>query len=132
MLSATIAGRTLWDFLVCQARARMILHPPVFVMKCLSVSTGYVRLSEQRLTSPQTLILTCCSHKVDINSILNYDVWEQTVAECGADGSNCNDPTAINAPVCDYIKKGTFNPGADSVSAFSLRCVPADGIGQTS
>jgi hypothetical protein len=67
---------------------------------------------------------------VDINAILNHSVYEKTVAQCGADGSNC---AAINsAPVCQSINQGTLIPGAKLFSTFSFDCIPTNGIGQTS
>jgi hypothetical protein len=66
---------------------------------------------------------------VDINAILNYPVYLQTVAQCGADGSKCQ--TINSAPVCRPISQGTLIPGAQLNSTFSFDCVPTNGIGQT-
>ncbi|HEY2107579.1 MAG TPA: hypothetical protein VGH29_17395 [Candidatus Binataceae bacterium] len=66
---------------------------------------------------------------VDINAILNYAVYKRTVAQCGADGSQC--AAQNSAPVCQSINQGTLIPNADSFSAFSFDCVPTNGIGQT-
>jgi hypothetical protein len=69
---------------------------------------------------------------VDMNSILNYKVYKQTVQVCGADGSLCTGATNVNkAPVCQAINQKKLIPGADLVSTFSLDCVPSDGLGQT-
>jgi len=38
---------------------------------------------------------------VDINAILNHSVYEQTVAQCGSDGSKC--AATNSAPVCQSI-----------------------------
>lgn len=60
---------------------------------------------------------------VDINAILNRNVYLQTVAACGRDGSKCRSkerPEAPEAPVCDAISKNTLIPGADLISTFSL------------
>jgi len=55
---------------------------------------------------------------VDINGILNEDVYKQTIAKCGQKGEKCK---AVNdAPVCDAINNNTFIPGADLISTFSL------------
>jgi hypothetical protein len=55
---------------------------------------------------------------VSITGILNYDVYLDTVAVCGADGSNC--ATQIDkAPVCRYLRDKTLIPGADIYSDFS-------------
>jgi hypothetical protein len=50
-----------------------------------------------------------------INAILNFDVWLETVAQCG-DGSGCLKPDS--APVCKAINSGKFIPGADLISTF--------------
>jgi hypothetical protein len=65
-----------------------------------------------------------------MTAILNYDVYQDTVAVCGSDGSACaGQPN--KAPVCDVINTGTLIPGADLISTFSFACVPEEGIGQT-
>lgn len=69
---------------------------------------------------------------VDINAILNYDIYQQTVAVCGSDGSGCSSTANTNkAPVCEAINKNQFIPGADLISTFSFDCVPTNGLGQT-
>ena len=57
---------------------------------------------------------------VDINAILNLDVYLKTVAKCGQDGSNCRPTGKLEAPVCDSINNNTLIPGADLISTFSL------------
>ncbi|TDJ02276.1 MAG: hypothetical protein E2O70_01865 [Candidatus Dadabacteria bacterium] len=66
---------------------------------------------------------------VDIHAILNLDIYNDTVAQCGKDGSSCQMPNS--APVCETINNGTFIPGADMISTFSLECIPTEGIGCT-
>ena len=66
---------------------------------------------------------------VDINGILNHSVYENTVAQCGIDGSLCE--TTNSAPVCQSINQGTLIPGTNLFSAFSFDCIPSNGIGQT-
>lgn len=66
---------------------------------------------------------------VDINSILNLNVYLETVRKCGSDGSLCTETNS--APVCRYINRGKLIPGADLISTFSFNCVPTQGIGQT-
>jgi hypothetical protein len=67
---------------------------------------------------------------VDINAILNYSVYQSTIAQCGADGSACATPNS--APVCQAVNQGTLIPHAAVFSTFSFDCVPTNGIGQTS
>jgi hypothetical protein len=67
---------------------------------------------------------------VDINAILKHSVHQQTVDVCGADGSKCSGQTN-KAPVCGYINRNKFLPGADLVSAFSFDCALKAPIGQT-
>lgn len=57
---------------------------------------------------------------VDINAILNRDVYLKTVARCWKDGSNCLPNGSNQAPVCDSINNNTLIPGADLISTFSL------------
>lgn len=57
---------------------------------------------------------------VDINAILNRDVYLKTVAKCGKQGENCRPTGSIEAPVCAAINNNTLIPGADLISAFSL------------
>jgi hypothetical protein len=57
---------------------------------------------------------------VDINAILNRDVYLRTVAVCGKEGGNCLPKGTKQAPVCDAINNNTLIPGADLISAFSL------------
>lgn len=57
---------------------------------------------------------------VDINGILNRDVYLKTVAACGKDGSLCRPAGSVQAPVCEAINNNTLIPGADLISTFSL------------
>ncbi|HSZ24031.1 MAG TPA: hypothetical protein VK782_12860 [Candidatus Sulfotelmatobacter sp.] len=66
---------------------------------------------------------------VDINAILNHDVYEKTVAQCGADGSQC--ATLNSAPVCANVNQGNLIPGSSVYSTFSFDCVPENGLGLT-
>src|SRR6266849_4252179 len=60
------------------------------------------------------------SYLVDINAILNRDVYLKTVATCGKEGQNCRPTGSARAPVCDAINNNTLIPGADLISTFSL------------
>jgi len=42
---------------------------------------------------------------VDINAILNLDVYLKTAEQCGEDGSKCRPTGSIEAPVCEAINK---------------------------
>ncbi|KRT65146.1 MAG: hypothetical protein XU11_C0034G0009 [Candidatus Dadabacteria bacterium CSP1-2] len=66
---------------------------------------------------------------VDINAILDTEIYLETIAECGLEGSMCQETN--QAPVCESINSGEFIPGADSVSTFSFECIPEEGIGLT-
>jgi hypothetical protein len=57
---------------------------------------------------------------VDINAILNRDIYLKTVAKCGKQGERCRPTGPLEAPVCDAINNNTLIPGADLVSTFSL------------
>jgi hypothetical protein len=57
---------------------------------------------------------------VDINAILNRDVYLRTVAACGKEGDRCLPSGSKQAPVCDAINNNTLIPGADLISTFSL------------
>lgn len=54
---------------------------------------------------------------VDINAILNLDIYLKTVAKCGKQGDGCK---RNEAPVCEAINNNTLIPGADLISTFSL------------
>jgi hypothetical protein len=60
------------------------------------------------------------TYLVDINAILNLDVYLDTVKVCGHDGSRCQPNGDTTAPVCDAINRNTLIPGADLISTFSL------------
>ncbi len=66
---------------------------------------------------------------VDINAILNLDVYNDTIEKCGKSGILCQ--TTNSAPVCTEINDGTFIPGTDMISTFSFGCVASEGIGST-
>lgn len=68
---------------------------------------------------------------VDINAILNLDVYLDTVKACGSDGSGCQPTGPKTAPVCDSINQDKLIPGADLISTFSLALVPEFGLGST-
>lgn len=60
------------------------------------------------------------SYFVDINAILNLDVYLQTVEACGKDGRKCQPTGTVEAPVCEAVNNNTLIPGAELISTFSL------------
>jgi hypothetical protein len=78
------------------------------------------------LSSPWTANCTCYvipaghPYLVDINAILNLDVYLDTVKKCDSDGSKCQPTGPHSAPVCDAINSGSLVPGAEVISTFSL------------
>jgi len=59
------------------------------------------------------------TYYVDINAILNLDVYLRTVATCGKEGERCQPAGPRQAPVCEAINQNLLIPGADLISAFS-------------
>jgi hypothetical protein len=59
-------------------------------------------------------------YRVDINAILNLDVYLDTMNECGLSGRNCFPAGTKEAPVCRAIREGKLIPGADLISTFSF------------
>ena len=60
------------------------------------------------------------TYYVDINAILNLDVYLRTVATCGKEGERCQPAGPKQAPVCEVINHNLLIPGADLISTFSL------------
>lgn len=71
------------------------------------------------------------TYLVDINAILNLDVYLDTVKACGSDGSQCQPTGPKTAPVCDSINQDKLIPGAELISTFSTFLVPEFGPGST-
>ncbi len=69
-----------------------------------------------------------------ITSILNKEIYEETVSKCDLDGSKClnatniGDPRYREAPVCKAIQNKTLFPGADLISTFSPILINKKGI----
>src|SRR5207249_2518369 len=76
--------------------------------------------------SPDGTIADCTCYQipegspyfVDINAILNLDVYLETVKVCGRDGSACLPTGDKPAPVCDAINDNKLIPNADVISTF--------------
>lgn len=58
-------------------------------------------------------------YMIDINAILNLDVYRFTVASCGHDGSKCGRGSAITPPACTAANSGTMMPKGNLISVFS-------------
>ncbi len=113
------------------AWADILLKPSNF-LACNNTAIALCYYSGANTTTPCTTdggnVSNCTCYEipagkpyfVDINAILNLDVYQATVKACGADGSNCKPTGKITAPVCESIKNNTLIPGADLVSTFSL------------
>lgn len=71
---------------------------------------------------------------VDINGILDKEVYRETVKKCGQTGADCQQSPNM-APVCEAIRTKKFLPDAvpspDTISTFSLALVSDFGIGQS-
>jgi hypothetical protein len=98
-----------------------VAGPPDFTPKCtFSQAKNAAECDCYVISSAQTTY-----SYVDITSILNKQVYDETVAICGADGSTCRNYTApgdtslLVAPVCDAISNKAIFPGADIVSDYS-------------
>lgn len=59
-------------------------------------------------------------YMVDINAILDLDVYKSTVKTCGHNGHKCLPHGSLTAPVCTAINNKTMFPKADLISTFSL------------
>lgn len=67
---------------------------------------------------------------VDINAILNDDVYNETKAFCDSNPEECKKPN--QAPVCASLASGEFMAGADRFSTFSFYRAAQEPIGSTS
>lgn len=109
-----------------------IVAKPSNFLECKGVPIALCYYSGPGPTTPCTAdglgIANCTCYEipagkpylVDINAILNRDVYLQTVAKCGKDGQNCRPTGPLEAPVCAAINNNTLIPGADLISTFSL------------
>lgn len=100
-------------------------------LECKGASIALCYYSGPEGTTPCTLnsgnVANCTCYQipagqpylVDINAILNMEVYLQTVEQCGKDGSKCKPTGTIEAPVCESINNNTLIPGAELISTFS-------------
>jgi len=125
------------------AWANIILEPSNFLM-CKGASIALCYYSGPEGTTPCELrpdgkIADCTCYKVpegapyfvDINAILNLDVYLETVNVCGSDGSGCLPTSPTPAPVCRSINENALIPRADLISTFSLALTSEMHIRQT-
>ena len=109
--------------------ADILDNPKTNFLECKGTPIALCYYSGPGPTTPCTLdglgIANCTCYElpkalpyfVDINAILNRDVYLRTVARCGKDGSRCSGSN--EAPVCEAINNNTLIPGADLISTFS-------------
>jgi hypothetical protein len=71
------------------------------------------------------------SYFVNINAILNRNVWAETIKVCGTDGSRCSGHPNL-APACKYVNDHSLIPGADLISTFSFACADKLPFGHSS
>ena len=125
------------------AWADITLDPSNFLL-CKGASIALCYYSGPEGTTPCELrpggkIADCTCYQVpegspyfvDINAILNLDVYLETVKVCGTDGSECLPTGTKPAPVCKSINDNKLIPHADLISAFSLYLASDIQIGQT-
>jgi hypothetical protein len=103
------------NFLECQGAAIALCYysGPGPTTPCIPDGLGIANCTCYEIPEGQPYL-------VDINAILNRDVYLKTVAVCGKDGSLCRPTGSRPAPVCEAINNNTLIPGADLVSTFSL------------
>lgn len=56
---------------------------------------------------------------IDINGILNLDVYLASVKTCGHDGKSCAGHSGAAAPACKAANAGTMMPSGNPISVFS-------------
>jgi len=125
------------------AWADVILEPSNFLL-CRGASIALCYYSGPAGTTPCEMrpdgkIADCTCYQVpegspyfvDINAILDLDVYLETVKVCGPDGSDCLPTGRKPAPVCRSINESKLIPRADLISAFSTYLESEISIGQT-
>jgi hypothetical protein len=97
-------------FLPCTEQFALCFHSGAAPDTCTQNSTG-------RFAKCICTVSTAVNY-VLISAILNYNVYQQTVAACGIDGSGCQKPDS--APVCQYLANGKLLPGAKVISTYDF------------
>lgn len=98
------------SFLPCTGQYALCFHSGPEPLPCELTADG--RFANCKCTVQTGL------NFVLMTSILNYEVYRETVAVCGPDGSKCS-THPDKAPVCKAIKQGKLIPGADVISTYS-------------
>jgi hypothetical protein len=97
-------------FLPCTAQFALCFHSGAAPDTCTENSTG--RFAKCICTVNKSI------NYVLISAILNYNVYQSTVAACGIDGSGCQKPDS--APVCQFLANGKLLPGAKVISTYDV------------
>lgn len=97
---------------------------------------------DARIASCKCLDIPYGTYYVDINAILDFAVYQQTVKVCGNDGSKCQTceegdedekrkKNTNQAPVCGYINANRLFAQTERISTFSFDCAFEAPIGKT-
>jgi hypothetical protein len=93
----------------CTGRYALCFHSGPQPLPCELTKDG--RFANCKCTAQEGL------NFVLITAILNHDVYLDTIATCGVDGSRCAHQPDL-APVCTAIQQGKLLPGADLISTY--------------
>lgn len=69
-------------------------------------------------------------YQIDINGVLNRDIYLNTVRDCGHNGAKCAAGSPTVAPACTAVNAGVMMPRANIVSVFSLYNLSAYSAGK--
>jgi hypothetical protein len=103
------------NFLSCKGAAIALCYysgPAGTVTPCTKDKNGLANCTCYVIPAGET-------YQVDINAILNKDVYLETVKQCGPDGSLCGKNSSKPIAACDAVNNNTMVPGADYISTFS-------------
>lgn len=119
------------NFLSCKGAAIALCYysgPAGTVTPCTKDKNGLANCTCYVIPAGET-------YQIDIHAILNADVYQQTVSQCGENGGKCSKVYAKHASssagsgtgsasgqsnaACDAVNNNTMVPGADYISTFS-------------
>jgi len=104
--NVVIDGRT--NFLACTSQFALCFHSGPRPLPCKLTEGGRFANCTCEVMSGTNFVL--------ITAILNRHVYDKTVDQCKADGSDC---TGVDvAPVCQYLDQGKLIPGAELISTY--------------